>query len=401
MQLRVLNIASVQFRHQFFAPQGFDWETDWPTNYPTELLPVAEPTKETKAQLEDLGLYIRTSKKGFDIYAAVKQDGNTFLLERPADKNTILYFYLKKPAPIWDYFTRNTAANKGLVIYSNLSGFHSGGVPTRYLHQEVIESAAGEKPPGTLVRKGTKVYEALKKTSSQPPGTNWEETGQHIDYSTLSNTIPLNTGMIRLNEPSLAGATLTVHNSYDQQIFTKIFPAGSTEKESSVAIDHLAEGLYTYKLNGTIKGNFYLASQVPASTFGILCLALQGKPMDIPPANRLDQDWLPIGNGTQTKALGEVNPRVFAVQFIHNTALWRYIFSTDIGIKASDVPSTYKKNSSTEYESKKAIPILASSAGPDFGLAQRLPAPQPGRLTPQLNGSDELEAFISEIYVNV
>ena len=401
MQLRVLNIASVQFRHQFFAPQGFDWENSWPDNYSADLLPIAEPTTTTKALFDDLGLYFRTSKKGFDIYAAVKQDGAKFLQEKPADKNAFLYFYLKKPAPIWDYFTRSNAAENGFVIYSNLSGFHSGGGATRYLHQEVIPSAAGDKAPGTLVRKGTKVYEAVKKTSSQPPGSNWEETGQHVDFSTLSNTIPLNTGMIRLAEPSLANALLTVHDRYDNVVMEKSFPSDSTEKESSVAIDFLEEGIYSYKLNGTLKGTFYLAPKVPATTFGILCIAIQGKPLIITPAQRQDEDWLPIANGTQTKALGEVNPRSFAVHFINNTALWCYVFSSDLGIKASDVPSTYKKNSSIEYESKKAIPILASSTGPDFGLAQRLPAPQPGRLTPQLNGSDEIEAFISEIYVNV
>ena len=401
MQLQVKNIASVQFRHQYFAPEGFDWDAGWPETYNEALIPVVLPTVATKAKMEDFGLYFRASKYGFDLYAAVRKTGSDFFTEKSAKQNATLYFYVIKPFLAWDYSTRNLASAIGLTVFSNLNGFHSGGGETRYLHNEVIASAAGDKQPGTLVRKGNKVYEALQKTNSQPPSANWNEVGEHIDFTTLSNNIPLNTGIVRLQETSLANKVFTVHDIYDSVVFEKVFLADTTEKETGVAIDMLPEGIYSYRLDGTEKGKVYLAKQVPNATFGILAIALQGEPDKVPLPHKLDEAWLPIANGSQSLGQDQINPRTFAIHFMNNTAKWRYIFNKDIGIAPGDVPSTFKKDSATLYESKKAIPILAGSAGPDFGLDQRLPAPAVGRLTPQLNGSEELEAYVSEIYVNV
>jgi hypothetical protein len=401
MELRVAKIASIEFRHEYFAETGFDWNADWPPTYTESLLPLVKPSKQTKQFLENSSWYLKRSRRGLAIYAEVKNEGGKLIAKLGTGQNTILYFKLSAPTLSWPLFTRNLKAEKGIALFGNLSGSKPSGSTNLYLHNEVLASAAGTKEPATVVRKASKVYEALERTNSQPPGAFWLEIGTGVDYTTLSNAISVNRGSVLVSEPSLANATVEIKDVYGRVVLQKSFASDSTEKEANLDLKHLDEGVYSYHFNSALRDTFYLAEESESLGFGLLVVAIQGNPDGLPIAQRLDEEWLPVSNGTGSKLKGEINPREFIIHFLHPTAKWRFAFSRDLTIPNSDVPSDYEKVSTTIYQSKKARALQRTSKGPDFGLNQNLPAPEPSILLRQLNGSEELEAFISTTYVNV
>jgi hypothetical protein len=97
MQIRVEKIWSLIFRHEFFKLGGQDWITDWPMGYTSDHIPKVEPTNRTKTLLGNMGFYLRNTDKGLEVYAGVKEAGNSFETERPIIGNPILDFYLRPP----------------------------------------------------------------------------------------------------------------------------------------------------------------------------------------------------------------------------------------------------------------------------------------------------------------
>ena len=401
MELRVAKIASIEFRHEFFAELGFDWQTSWPATYTENLLPLVKPTLNTAETAQNFGLYIRSSKRGFDIFCEVKSSGGKLIAVYGGGKNTILHFNLFSPSLSWPLFTRSLGAAKGVAHFSNLFGLKPDGSSDLYLHNEVIASGAGTKEPATVVRKTNTVYEALQRTTTQPPGASWAELGTSIDFSTLSNRVNINRGSLLVSEPNLKNALVEIKNVYDQVALQKTFSASTTEKEVGIDIKHLNEGVYSYHYNGSLRDTFFLTKTTEPTGFGLLSIALQGAPNEIPVAHRLTEEWLPIANGTGALLAGETNPRTFIVHLLQPTAKWRYAFSRDLSIPNGDVPSDFEKISNTIYQSKKAKALQRTSRGPDFGFNQNLPAPGIAMLGQQLNGSQELEAYVSTTYVNV
>ncbi len=401
MELRVAKIASFEFRHEYFAEAGFDWKSNWPATYTENLLPIVKPTTQTIRQMESAALRLKITPRGFDIYTEVKDKAGKLFAVYGTEENMVLYFNLFIPALSWPLFTRQIGEAVGLAVFSNLSGSKPTGGTELFLHNEVKTSAAGVKPPGTLVRKANKVYEALQRTNSQPPGAHWAELDTGVDFTSLSNRISLYHGNVLVSEPSLQNGTVVIKDVYEVVVFQKTFSASTTEKEVSVDVNHLMEGIYTYHFNGALRDTFYLDRPSKQSGFGVLALALQGTPNALPVAKRLAEEWLPVANGTGALQAGEINPRNFIIHFLQPTAKWRYAFSRDLAIPNGDVPTEYEKVSNTIYQSKKAKALQRTSSGPDFGLSQNLPAPGLAVLAEQLNGSQELEAFVSTTYVNV
>jgi hypothetical protein len=401
MELRVAKIASFEFRHEYFAEPGLDWKTNWPAGYTENLLPKVKPTLHTVKQMESGGLRLKVTPRGFDIYTEVKEKAGKLFAVYGTEENMVLYFNLFLPALSWPLFTRQIGEATGLAVFSNLNGSKPAGGTEMFLHNEVIASAAGVKPPGTVVRKANKVYEALQRTNSQPPGAHWAELGTGTDFTTLSNRVSVNHGRVLVSELDLKNATVEIFDVYEEVVLQKTFSASTTEKEVSIDVNHLKEGLYTYHFKGALRDTFYLNRPSEQNGFGILALALQGLPGALPVAKRLAEEWLPVANGTATLQAGEINPRTFIIHFLQPTAKWRYAFSRDLSIPNGDVPAEYEKVSNIIYQTKKAKALQRTSSGPDFGLSQRLPAPGLATLGQQRNGSQELEAYLSTTYVNV
>ncbi len=402
MELRVEQIVGVSFRHNFFAEENHDWLSAWPSTYPEFELPVAIPTNRTQQLMSDLGLYFRKSDRGFNLFAQVKEDAGDFIAERKSNTNNHLLFYLCAPHSNWSVYTKGASELDGLVVYSNLNGLNGTGSDTsQYLHDEIPASGAGEKEPGTLVRKSNKVYEALTKTNSQPPGANWVDLGSHTNFSNLSNTFKINRGKLLVEETDLANGTVQVFDVYDNEVFSYTFDSGSTEKQRWLEIDHLIEGVYSWRYNASPRGTFLKVSKTPLNCFGVFMLYLQPNQSVIPGAHQLDEEWLPIANGSGSLSNNQINPREFTIHFLPNRAVWRYRFSRDLGIPNGDVPSEYQKIDPITYQSKKAKAITKFTKGPDFGLDVPLPAAQAGILLPQYNGGNTVENYVSEIYVNV
>lgn len=401
MELRVAKIASIEFRHEFFAEPGFAWQTEWPATYTEDLLPKVKPTRKTATDLQNYGLLFRKSQRGFDIYSEVKKTGGKLMALYAGGKNVTFHFNVHSPTLSWPLFTRSLGAANGVAYFSNRFGLKPGGSSDLYLHNEVIASGAGTKEPATVVRKANTVYEALQRTTTQPPGASWAELGTGVDFTTMSNRLNVNRGSVFISEPDLKNAVIEIKDAYDQIALQKTFSATITEKEVSLDIKHLNEGVYSYHFNGTLRDTFFLAKNTEPSGFGILSIALQGAPDDLPLSHRLPEEWLPVANGTGVLQAGEINPRTFLIHFLQPTAKWRYAFSRDLAIPNSDIPSDFEKISNTIYQSKKAKALQRTSSGPDFGLNQNLPAPGIAMLGQELNGSQELEAFVSTTYVNV
>lgn len=402
MELRVENIASFEFRNEYFANQGHDWKASWPKSYPKEEIPLIIPTRKTEQKLNDLGLYMRSSERGFNLLSQVKKEGSTFLTERKTNTNHVLCFFLSAPNPFWNQYTKGGEKGSGLAIYSNLTGYKSAGADgTLYLHDELPSSAADTKEPGALVRKGNHVYEALKRTDTQAPGANWEDLGLHTNYTTLEQKVPVNRGTLVVEANTLAGAAITIKDIYDTVVWSYTFDAGSTEKRRSFDIADLEEGIYHWQLNTIEQDTFLICENEPTGCFGLVMLYLQPNQTEIPGSQQLSEEWLPIANGGGSLSAFEINPRNYVVHFLANRAKWKYIFSRDLAIPSEDVPASYAKLGDVIYQSKKPIPITKLESGPDFGLDQRLPAATAGILLPQYNGGNTVESYVKEIYVNV
>jgi hypothetical protein len=250
MELRVENIASFEFRHEYFVEQGHDWHATWPSTYLEEEVPQVRPTNETSRKLEDLGFYFRESERGFNLFAQVVEDGGTFLTERKKNSNQVLCFFVSAPNPSWNQYTKGGEKAAGLAIYSNINGLKSSGADaTLYLHNDIPNSAAGAKDPGALVRKSNHVYEALKRTNTQPADADWEDLGIHVNFTNLEQRVVINRGSLSVAETTLAGATVSILDIYENVIWSYTFDAGSTEKQRTFDITHLPEGLYSWQLN--------------------------------------------------------------------------------------------------------------------------------------------------------
>ncbi len=402
MELRVENIASFEFRHEYFVEQGYNWHAAWPATYPKEEIPQIIPTGETALKLADLGFYFRKNERGFDLFAQVVEDGGTFLTERKTDTNHVLCFFVSAPNPHWYQYTKGGEKGAGLAVFSNINGFKSGGADgTRYIHNDIQNSAAGSKEPGELVRKSNHVYEALKSTNTQPAGADWEDLGKHTNFTTLEQRVEINRGSLFVGETTLAGATVRILDVYDEVVWSYTFDLGSAEKQRTFDISDLPEGIYSWQLNASDRGTFLICAKEPTGCFGLVMLYLQPKQTEIPVSLQLQEEWLPIANGSGSLNAFEINPRTFVVHFLTNRAKWKYIFNRDLAIPNGDIPATYDKLGNTVYQSKKPIAITKLESGPDFGLDQRLPAAKAGILLPQYNGGNTVETYVKEIYVNV
>lgn len=403
MQLRVEKIATIEFRHDFFKSSGLDWNADWPSAYTQDFIPSVKISNSCKRKLVDWGIFLRSSPKGFDLFAEVKQSGNSFLLTRPQQKNTELYFFLIQPQNEWGNITKTTGLLDGLNLFSNTSGTKPPGASSNYfLHNEIPDSYNGTKQAGEVVRKGNKVYEAKELTSTKPTGSKWTEIGSKIDFTTLSNRIQPITRYLRISEGSLAGALIEVKDIYENVVYTETLDALSTEKEKSIDISQLNEGVYSYTINAIEKGRFLKVDDLPKRAFAAVQLVLQNNPADLTAPQKLTEEWLPVANGEDVLQAGEINPRQFIIHFLPNSAKWKYLFSKEIPIEVSEVNSAgFQKLTNTAFISDDIITINKYAQGADFGLDQRLPAASTNLIIPQYNASDEIESYVSEIYVNV
>jgi hypothetical protein len=401
MELRVEKIATFDFRHDYFVESGFDWSASWPDTYPKIDVPAVAPTVETQQKLRNLGLYFRKSNRGFHLFAQVVEETGVFLTERKPKTNQVLLFFLTAPHPHWNQYTGGGENNEGLTVFSNLTGLKSTDAEgTLYVHDEIENAAPGDFEPGALVRDSNHVYEALKKTNTQPPGADWTDLGTHTNFSLLTNKVGINRGKLEVEDASLASAVVTVKDVYGTLVWSYSFDSGSTEKKRAFDISHLAEGLYSWQLNAVEQNSFLICSKEPVNAFGLLMLYVQPVPTEIPAPQRLAEEWLPIANGTESLDANEINPRQYVIHFLPKRAKWKYIFSRDLEIPSEDVPTTYEKLSNTSYQSKSPIAITKLETGPDFGLDQRLPAASAGIRLPQYSGN-AVESYVKEIYVNV
>ena len=403
MQIRVEKIVSLQFRHDYFSNELLDWELEWPETYNREFIPTITIPRSTQKKLENWGLFFRASGKGFDLYASVKEDSGKLYLERSIEENSEFYFFIQPPQNNWSQFTRKIGSEKGLIFYSNQNGFKAPGSNSiTYLHNEIQDSYDGVKVAGQLIRKGNKVYEALERTSTKPPGSTWSELGNKVDFTTLSSTIDYLDRFLRISETSLANKNLEIKDNYGNVVFSKTFEASSEEKETSIDLTELNEGVYSYEIDAVLKGTFFKTENFPKGTIGVIQIVLQNNTAIIPGPQKLDEGWLPVANGTGSLNNLEINPRQFIIHFLPNRANWKYILTKDIGVEAADVTAAgYQKLSNTEFISNESITISKDALGADFGLDQRLPAASASLLIPQLNAIDEIKSYVSEIYVNV
>ncbi len=400
MRIKFSKIASIELRHDYFYSTGLDWSSDWPKEYTKEFLPKIHPTKSTYKFLEDLGLRLVKDQRGISIYAEIREDAGVYFLEKEINKNIILEFEIEPPFPTWFNNTRSYNKESQFCLYSNKEGFKSGS--EFYLHNEIATTSAGFKEPSELRRSGLKVFEALERTNTQPPGAKWRDLGSNKNYTTLSNTIDLKKSSVLFKDTTLAGKTISVNNVYDEEVFSKTIEVSSTINQLYVDLSFLPDGKYSSLIDGVKQENFYLGKNIRKNRFGIIRLFIQSNPSIIPAPHQINQEWLPIGNGTSSLAIGQVNPINFVIHFLPHIARWKYIVNKDLNINPADVTSAgYQKLSNTEFISNEAQTISYKNTGADLGLTNKFPAPGSTVLETLKNGSGETVSYVSEIFVNV
>jgi len=402
MEIRVEKIVSVEFRHDYFKDANTDWLENWPKGYSAFGLPNVKPSKWTIKKLEDLGLFLKSTEKGFDIYAEVKSVGNKFFVKRPSQDNIELNFFVFARDARWLNQTRQNQEKTGLAYFSNYIGFKTGGSESAYfLHNEIPDAAAGTKAPGSLARKTNKVYEATELTTTQPPGSKWADLGTHQNFTTMSNQLKtINKSLLLVGGP-FAGKTVDIKNVFGEVVLTETIEGTSTEVQLNIDIESLPEGKYSYEIDNVKQEDFWLQKS-NADALGVVQLVLLGKPSALPPAFLLDQEWLPIGNGSSAVDTGEINPKTFVLHFLPNRAKWKYILNKELTIDPADISAAgYQKLSNTTFLSNNSITLNKEAKGADFGLENRFPAPANNVLKTLKNGSDEVENYVTEIFVNV
>lgn len=403
MEIRVAKIASVEFRHDYFKEVGTSWTNAWPKSYQPFYLPKIEVATNTKSVLQNLGLVVKTSAKGFDFFAEVKSVGNKLFLKKHNKTNLNLNFYLQAPDAEWAKYTRKNSTSGGILYFSNTNGFKTGGAEAGlYLHNEIAASAAGKKGPGTLVRKSNKVFEALELTSTQPPGAKWVDLGTHTNFTVGATKIAVKNTSLLLTGGPFAGKTISLKNNFGVLVLSKTIESDSTITELNIDLESLPEGKYSCELNGVLQEVFWVDKNVNSRAIAVLNLVLQGNPAEITPALLLNQEWLPVGNNSAGLQHAEINPTTFVIHFLPNRAKWKYVLNKNVAINAADVNAAgYQKLSDTEFISKDSITLNKQAKGADFGLTNPLPAPPNQVLKTLKNGSNEVENYLSEIFVNV
>ncbi len=403
MEIRVAKIASIEFRHDYFKEGGTNWTETWPKSYQPFYLPKISATTSTKSVLQNLGLVVKTSAKGFDVFAEVKTVGNKLFLKKHNKTNLNLNFYVLAPDTEWAKYTRQNSALGGIHYFSNTNGFKTGGAETAlYLHNEIAASAAGKKGPGTLVRKSNKVFEALELTSTQPPGAKWADLGTHTNFTVNAAKIAVKKSSLLLTGGPFAGKTIGLKNNFGALVLSKTIESDSTITELNIDLESLPEGKYSFELNGVFQEVFWVDKIVNSRAIAVLNLVLQGNPAEINPSLLLNQEWLPIGNNSAGLQHAEINPTTFVIHFLPNRAKWKYILNKNLAINQADSNAAgYQKLSDTEYLSKDSLTLNKQAKGADFGLTNPLPAPQNSVLKTLKNGSNEVENYLSEIFVNV
>lgn len=399
MQIRVKKIAAVEFRHEYFAGPGHDW-THWPVEYTRHFLPKIQPDAPTLAALHDLGLILRSSDRGFDLFALVSESSGKFYTERSTIRNLSLRFVLSAPDNTWKLFTKAATPAGQLAYFSNALASQPDASGPVYLHDETPDWTAGTYAPGAIVSRNNKVYEALERNNAQPPSNTWLEIGGKQKFTTLSNSLVYHRDKVHVTAVSLANVELEIRDMNGKVHLHEAFGGGSELTDYTWKIDHLPEGVYVLFLNDAEQIRFYRSNSLPQQAFAILEFDVQGIPEDLPVNRRIDEDFLLVANGNGSLDAGQINPKVYCVHFLPQTSIWSYEFNLDPQVDPGAIPSDYRKESDTVFSSKEAQPIRKSSVGPDLGLVNRLPAPSPSLPIPNRNGSNETESFTTKIYLN-
>ena len=359
-------------------------------------LPIIKPSKYSNKKLNDLGLFFKSTEKGFDIYAEVKSVGNKFFVKRSSQNNIELNFFVFARDAHWLNQTRLNQEKSGLAYFSNYMGFKTGGSEEAYyLHDEIPDATAGKKLPGSLARKTNKVYEATELTTTQPPGSKWADLGTHTNFTTCSNQLKTRTDNLPLVGGPFAGKKVEVKDVFGEIVLSETVEVTNTEVQLNIDIERLPEGKYSYEIDNVKQDDFWL-QKGNTNALGVVQLVLLGKPSNLEPAFLIDQEWLPVGNGTESLDSGEINPKTFVVHFLPNRAKWKYILNKELTIDPADISAAgYQKLSNTTFLSNNSITLNKEAKGADFGLENRFPAPPNNVLKTLKNGSDELENYVA------
>lgn len=399
MQIQVKKIASVEFRHDYFAEPGYNWST-WPSGYTGQFIPGVHPDIPTIRALHDLGLVLRPSERGFDLFALVRHSGGKIYTERSAQRNLSLRFIASAPSHTWKLFTKSISPSGRLAYFSNAMAKRPDANGPIFLHDETPDWTAKTYDPGAIATRNNKVYEALERNNTQPPSNKWLEIGGKQKFTSLSNNLMYVRHKVEVTHVSLANTALEIRDLHGRVNLREAFGPGSELKHFTCKIDHLPEGIYALFLNDVEQMRFYRSSSLPQHAFAVLELEIQGIPGDLQQGNRIAEDFLFISNGNGSLDTGQINPKTYCVHFLPNTSIWSYQFNLDPQIDPGAIPTDYKKESDTVFSSKKAKPIRRTSLGPDLGLENPLPAPTPSIPVPNRNGSNETESYTTKIQLN-
>jgi len=129
MEIRFENIAQVKIRHDYYKPQGFNWNTAALTKYNIYDWLDIQPTAETQKHLLDLGLRFRANQTGFSVFAEVLPNGNHFVLKKKFTNNISLQFQVVAKGSFFQFITR-ISEGAGMAVFSNKTGQKTAGTDT-------------------------------------------------------------------------------------------------------------------------------------------------------------------------------------------------------------------------------------------------------------------------------
>jgi hypothetical protein len=252
-----------------------------------------------------------------------------------------------------------------------------------------------------LVKKGSDYFLSLRVNNNKATSniSYWRALGKVNGVTALDSVNSVSAGIHTNSAVSAKGKKVSIQNRYEEALAE----LSSYESENDIAYFNLREtelGVKQLIVNDAVESSWVNTNK---KTLAVIELAIQGKPTELPAGViKLTKEQMLIGNGTNGTTNGEILDNQWVVRLLNKSTIWKYNFNKDQVFNNTDLAiAGFEKLSDKEIQSKENMPLTQKSVEVDAGLGILLPNPKQDSMKIVYDNNNNVEKYVSELYVNI
>lgn len=410
MELIYKKIASVEFWFDYLLPSSIERHDQIPEDYNIYEYFDLKPNQQTSATLQEARIKIHKTKKGLDLYVESIWNGAKYIAKNPIKKNHLLAFQLIVKRP--EILLTGVFTNSGNECFSisNLNtdtveaNDGSGGFIDVHYLSGGIETYVGANTYAldAIVKNGKDKFLSLQNNNDKATSNTafWRNLGR---ISLLGNVHALpkfKGGFVTPAGVDVKGKATMLKNTLNQEIASQQIAENLNEK-GVLQIPQEFDGRVDFYVNGTLDSS-HVKITGDDHVLGIIELAIQGDPSNLEPGTpSLSKEYMLMGNGEDGTTMGDILENKWVVRVVNRSTTWNYHFNKTQTFNNTDLAAAgFQKISDKEIESIELKPLSSQAEIVDAGLGILLPNPKMDSLKIRFNLNNEVEEYVSELYVN-